>query len=327
MAACQIGLEQTFGLGPLPGLAQQVRPGGDHRLAFVAVTDFAVVARHLGLDALHQGAGQWGMALVLGHVDACQGHPRGQRAEAVGTRQAGVGLEPLQGRIKGAGQRQPLDTGLGCQGLADLAGVVDHHVHLRPRCGGVGQQAAHALLQRGVGLDALALVTAGQRLEQQPHRRFALARRAGAGELRQQARALGLADQLRLVDVPAVIGQRAPLIAAHRLACQRVGQHRLHRPAAGQAQLQHPHHLRRVGLAGQTGDLGAVGAHQDHGGIAPHLEAPAQLLCARQVTVDVDGHKALRAVDKVGAVEQRGLELVAGRAPFGAPVQQQRLLL
>jgi len=132
---------------------------------------------------------------------------------------------------------------------------------------------------------------------------------------------------LLLVGLPAVEAQQPPFIGAELLAGLGVGQHRLHRAAAGQAQLQHLHHLGGVGLAGQAGDLVAGRVEQDQGRVAAHLEAGAELLRAGRVAVDAHGHEGLALLDEVRAVEQRGLELVAGRAPLGAPVQQHRLLL
>jgi hypothetical protein len=52
----------------------------------------------------------------------------------------------------------------------------------------VGQHAQHALAQGGVGLEALAVVAGGQRLEPQPVRRLAVGRRAEGRQLGQGGR-------------------------------------------------------------------------------------------------------------------------------------------
>ena len=143
----------------------------------------------------------------------------------------------------------------------------------------------------------------------------------------QRGRHLGARQQLLVVGGPGIEGQQLPLVGRQRLAGQRVGQHGLHRPAAGQAELQHRHHLRRVGLARQAGDLGAVGREQHHRRVAADLEAAAELLRAGAVAVHVHGDEALRQRGEILAVEEGGLELVARRAPGGAPVQQHRLVL
>ena len=88
---------------------------------------------------------------------------------------------------------------------------------------------------------------------------------------------------------------------------------------------QHLHVLIGVGFAGQPRDLLSVGREQHHRRIAAHLEARTQLLRARRVAVDVDRHEEARPLDEVLAVEDRRLDLVARRAPHGAPVEEQRL--
>ena len=121
---------------------------------------------------------------------------------------------------------------------------------------------------------------------------------------------------------------RHSLAPSRRRPARRVGEHRLDRPAArpGRAAARSVY-LRRVDLAGQARDLGAVGVEQHHRRVAADLEARAELLRARAVAVDVDGDEGARALDEVLAVEQRRLELVARRAPVRAPVQQHRLAL
>ena len=207
MALGQVGLEQGITLGPQPGIGQQTGTGGDYRLALVAVADLAVVTRHMIAHPLHQRGRQLGPQGVLGLVDAGQRNAGRQRVQPVGARQAGVGLQPLQRRLEGGGNAAPVGTGLGRQRLGDLGGVVHHHVHLRPADRRIGQQRLHPRAQRGVGLDALAVVALGQRLEQQPGGGGGLGGRAGQRQLRQQPGALGRRHQLRLVGVPGVKGQ------------------------------------------------------------------------------------------------------------------------
>ena len=72
---------------------------------------------------------------------------------------------------------------------------------------------------------------------------------------------------------------------------------------------QQLHDLRRVGLAGQPRQLGAVGAIQHHRRVAADLEARAEFLRAGQIAVDPHRDQRLAALDEVVAVEQRGLQL------------------
>ena len=101
----------------------------------------------------------------------------------------------------------------------------------------------------------------------------------------------------------------------------------LHRPAATHTHRQHAHVLIGVDLARQARDLAAVRSEQDHGRIAADLEARSLLLRARAVAVDVNGNEETRPVDEILAIEDRGLDLVAGRTPDRAPIQKHRLVL
>ena len=213
------------------------------------------------------------------------------------------------------------------QRLGDLAGVVGQHIHLRTRDLRVGEPAAHLGAQRRIGFHALAVVAVGQRLQHQPRRAVGLARRAARRQAGQHARAFGRGHELRFVGDPRIKGQHAPLGTADRLAGACVGEHGLGRPAARQPELQQLQHLRRIGFARQAGDLGAVGAHQHHRRVAAHLEAAAELLRAGPIAVDLHRHQRLAAFDEVMPVEQRGLQLIARRAPLRTPVQQDRLVL
>ena len=319
----QVGLQQRVTVSPQPGLGQQPGAVGQHGLALMTVADLPVITRHLVAHLLHQHGRQLGPQCVLGQVNAGQRHARIQCAQAVRARQADIGLQPLQRSVQRLHQRTPLGTGLGRQGFGDAGGVVDQHVHLRPHLLRVGQQVLHTRPQRGVGLDALAVITLGQGLEQQPGGGRWLSGRARRRQLRQQAGPIGGCHQLRLIDVPAVKRQQPPFRPAHRPAGTRIGQHRRHAAAAGQALLQQRQHLGCVHLTGQAGDLAAVGPHQDHGGVAAHLEPAPQFLRARHITVDVHRHQRLGLLDEILPVEQGGLELVARWAPGRTPVQQQ----
>jgi uncharacterized protein YacL len=76
-----------------------------------------------------------------------------------------------------------------------------------------------------------------------------------------------------------------------------------------------------------TTDTGLERVAQINGVACLNLNAVATAMRTGQVTVDVDRDETLRALDEIGAVEQRGLQLVTGRAPGSAPVQQQRFFL
>jgi hypothetical protein len=124
-----------------------------------------------------------------------------------------------------------------------------------------------------------------------------------------------------------VEAQRAPLVGAQRLAGAGLGQQRGHAASARQALLEQFHDLGRVHLAGQTRLLLAGGVEQDQGGVGAHLEALGQALGAGQITVQIDRDHGPGLGDEVLALEEGGLELVAGRAPGGAPVEQHGLAL
>src|SRR6185503_10771037 len=93
------------------------------------------------------------------------------------------------------------------------------------------------------------------------------------------------------------------------------------------AERQHLGVADRIDFARQPRDLLALRIEQDHGRITADLEAGADLLRARAVAVDVDRDERARALDEVLAIEERRLDLVAWRAPLGAPVDEDRLVL
>ena len=90
--------------------------------------------------------------------------------------------------------------------------------------------------------------------------------------------------------------------------------------------MQNLHHLLGVDFARQPGDFGAFAVEQHHRWVAADLEPLAEFLCSRAVTVHVHCDKRPRRGSKVLAIEERGLELVARRAPRGAPVHEHGLL-
>ena len=81
-----------------------------------------------------------------------------------------------------------------------------------------------------------------------------------------------------------------------------------------------------IDTARQARDLGAVGAKQDHRRVTHDAEVLALLLRARCIAIEIDRHEQLRALLELAPVEDRGLDLRAGRAPLSAPVEVQRLV-
>ena len=327
VALGQAGLEQRVAVAPQAGAPEQEGRRRDHRLTLIAVGDLLVDLGGMRLHLRQQRRGQLGRQLGLGLVQPRQFDPRDQRLQAVGPRQGSVGLEALERRIELRDQRLPVRTRGGRQRADDVVAVVAQHIHLRAGSGRIRQHLLHAGPQRGIRLERAAALGGGQRLEPQPGGRLLIDALARRGQPRQQRGPLRGGHQLLLVGLPGIETQQLPLVGGQLPARLGIGQHRLDGAAAGQAQLQHAQHLRRVDLARQAGELLAVVAEQDHGRITAHLEARAQALGAGVVAVDVDRDEGARLLDEVGAVEQRGLELVARRAPLGAPVQQHRLLL
>ena len=130
-----------------------------------------------------------------------------------------------------------------------------------------------------------------------------------------------------LIGLPGIKRQQPPFIGRERLGRLGIGEHGLDRPAAGHAELQYGHDLRRVDLARQPGDFAAIGIEEHHRGVAIDLEPLAKFLRAGPVTVDMHGHKGAGLGGEILAVEERALELIARRAPGGAPVQEQRFLV
>jgi hypothetical protein len=72
----------------------------------------------------------------------------------------------------------------------------------------------------------------------------------------------------------------------------------------------------------QTGDLGPVGLEQDHRRIAAHLEACAEFL--RALGIEINRNEETRTIDEILAIENRCLDLIAGRAQT-APSTEHRL--
>ncbi len=81
----------------------------------------------------------------------------------------------------------------------------------------------------------------------------------------------------------------------------------LHRDAA-----RHPH------------QLFALGAEEDHGGIALDPEPLPLDLGALAVAVQIDHHPVAGVLDEFGPFEDLLLEVVAGRTPLGPPIEKDR---
>ena len=79
-------------------------------------------------------------------------------------------------------------------------------------------------------------------------------------------------------------------------------------------------------FAGQADDFTAIGAEQNHGWIAAHLEPAAELLRRSTVPIDIHGYEKLGTFDKILPVENCGLDLIAIWAPHCPPVQKQRFV-
>ena len=124
---------------------------------------------------------------------------------------------------------------------------------------------------------------------------------------------------------PGIVGEQLPVVARHVAARRGCRQDLLHRPRIGQRDVENPAVALDAHAAGQPCDLRSVRPEQDHRGVAHHAKALALLLCARRVAVQVDRHEQAAALLELPPIEDRRLDLRAGRAPLGAPVQEQWL--
>ncbi len=257
---------------PQAGTSEQVGRRRDHRLALIAVGDFLVDLGGMRLGLGQQRRRQLGSELILLLVEAGQLDTRQQRLQPVGARQRGVGLEALQRHIELRDQCLPVRASRGGERANDVVAVVAQHVHLRTGGGRVCQHLIDTRAQGGVGLQGAAAFSGGQRLQPQARGRLLIDALARRSQLREQRRTLRGGHQLLLIGFPRIEAQQLPLVGGDLLAGLRVGQHGLHRTTAGQAQLQHAQHLRRIDFARQPREFLAVVAEQDHGRVAAHLE-------------------------------------------------------
>ena len=137
---------------------------------------------------------------------------------------------------------------------------------------------------------------------------------------------VGFGDRAMVIGCPRVIGEQPPVVLRDRLALADRGQDLRDRVGVAQRDVENRGVALDIDTARQARDLGAVGAKQDHRRVTDDPEVLALLLRARGVAIEIDGHEQLRALLEFAPVEDRRLDLRAGRAPLGAPVQVQRLV-
>jgi hypothetical protein len=221
---------------------------------------------------------------------------------------------------------------LGSNVSDDFVGVIGQQVEVFARESRIGKQAersaAAALLAR---LDVLRGSRGDQRPQPQPGRGVRLGGRAGFREPFQSRRQRFGCDQRIFVGVPRIVGEHAPVVGRERRAAgagrQGGGERLLDRARSVHAHRQHPHVLIDLDLARQARDLAAIGREQDHRRIAADLETVAESLRAGAIAVDVHRHEKAGALDEILTVEDRRLDLIAGRTPHGSPVEEHRLVL
>ena len=349
--AQQFGFEQAVGVGQQAGLGQRMRRARHDGLALGVAGHFALGTRAVASHVLLQHRAE---RRAFGQAKPRECHACDQRVHALALREPRVGREAVE--RGGPDAREPL--ALAAAGSGELAGqfahVVQDDVGVLARQGIVGQQAEQFFGERGVAVRrALArakspgnlgrrcwfcraaapacrgggLLRAGDtRLQQQAQAGLGLLVRAGQCKPLQSGSQLPLGHELLLVAVPGVIGQQAPVGRAElgRLVL-RQRQRLLDRPRAVKPERQQLQVFLRIDFARQARNLAAVRAQQQGGRVAAHLEPCAKLLRAGLVAIEVDRHEAAALVDEVGAVEDRGLDLVARRAPGSTPVQKHRL--
>ena len=324
----QFGVEQRVGLVKQARIAEQVGRAWQHRLALEAVAGFALGGAGRCARLGHQG-GLQPRPGALGQVEPGQRNFGGHRAQPVRACELGVGGKSAQRLQPLGGERLALGAASAAQRADDLVAVVHQGVEVHPCQRGVGQHGPGERQRlRPFGQHSLVLRGGGDGLERQARRGLGLQRGAGLGQPAQRRGALRFRHQLRLVLLPCVVGELSPGLGRQRrgILAQCRGQRGLDRGAGVQRQAEHLHVLGRIDLAGQTGEFTAVGLEQDHGRVTAHLELRAEFLCAGCVTVQVNGDEGLAALGEIGPVEDRRLDLVARRAPDGAPVEKHRLV-
>jgi hypothetical protein len=123
-----------------------------------------------------------------------------------------------------------------------------------------------------------------------------------------------------------VIGEQPPVVLRKHLARAHGLQQICNRSRVGESHVEDGRVVFHVDTTRQARDLLAVRAEQDHRRVAHDAERLAVLLRARCIAIEIDRHEQARALLELPLVEDRRLDLGAGRAPLGAPVQEQGLV-
>jgi hypothetical protein len=114
--------------------------------------------------------------------------------------------------------------------------------------------------------------------------------------------------------------------AAGRVALQRC-QHRIQWLCAVQGQIKHVRVAGQVAATGDARQLGAIGFQHHHRGISQHAECIGDALCTRRIPIKVYRHELAQRLLEITAREYMRLQVVAGRTPLGAPVEEDQLVL
>jgi hypothetical protein len=161
------------------------------------------------------------------------------------------------------------------------------------------------------------------------HSRVVVAASAGglaAARRASSAGQLGLGHQLLLVGFPGVEGQQRQSAAGSGLPASASASTAFTGRPPLRPQLQH---ASTCGASTSPGRrvISCRRGEQHHRRVAADLEARPSFCAPGRSPSTCTATKFFDSVGEVLPVEQRGLELVARRAPAGAPVQQHRLLL
>ncbi|VTQ63935.1 Uncharacterised protein [Stenotrophomonas maltophilia] len=277
----------------------------------------SVGSSHALLDPINQGHGQCALRLLLA----------GQRYFGQRTRQRVVGAVAALGICALQCDQQLLSqrvaggrpgTGLLDQLHACIAQQLTVAAYFR-RLRQHGLQQLAYFGGRGIGLF-------GRCQGQQGEAALEGSVGCGLGQLAQHILAPAFAGQSVGVHFPAVVTQHLPVFCGQSVRrCQRGGQGSGNSTAAARGDGQCPGQFGGVIAAGHAGDFVALWVQHDQGRIAAYAEALAPGLRTFLVAIQVDGNEFAGQRDESRVLEQAGLELVARRAPDGAPVQQHRL--
>ncbi len=272
---------------------------------------------------------------MLAEIEPRELDARHHRREPIGGGQARVASEVQERGVPRRAQPHPRLRLRERDQAHDIASVVGEKIEVLARKLRVGQRGRREVHRSGITarFRILGRGSGSERLQLEACRRPGLIGRAGKRKAGERGRDILLRHQLLIVGDPGVVSKHAPILGRElRLLValaggERGGQRILHRARAVHRHRQDAHVLVSINFAGESRDLAAVRLEQDHRRIAAHLEARALALRARLVTVDVYRHEKARALDKILAIEDRGLDLIARRAPRGAPVEEHGLAL